>query len=246
MHSRVQFSALVVVFLCLGCTPITSSSVRVAASPASESPVVPTVASASRVQERHILYSPFTGYLSLLEEMNHVAKVVHPRYSVGVAPAAIKYGGESKASVYIEQISSGVSRVIITPRGYEEALLVEPILEAFARAGLTIEESGLPDFQPISVPILTVSSGGEFFRYYSGTDRQELLGHARSCQTDYMVGPLGSGGIHVDATDMPDGRSRLYVDIHDFDWGYARLQEVHRHIGLFLACLDDRFGTGLE
>src|SRR5680860_6077 len=244
MYRQVLCSSLVVVLLSVACTPTTTSSVNPKTTGVTELSVVTEKQSTLGPPERLILYSPLTDYWILLEEMDRAARVVHPRFAVVAGQTAIKYDGDRQAWVYIEGISSGVSRVIVTALGHDEAVRVKPVLDAFASMGITVLTSGLPEIQPIPVPIMTVSSGGELFRYYSGAVRGELLAHARSCQTDYMVGPLGSGGINIDATDMHDGRVRLYVDVHDSNWEYARLQEVRHHVGLFLACLDSRVGPG--
>lgn len=194
---------------------------------------------------RQVVYSELQT-LELIDAFDRVAKVVHPRYSV--TRGQISFGGEPIAFTYPTWLTSGVTRFAMDPRDHEAARRLAPLIEAWTDAGLTLLSSGLSELEPMPVPPALVAAGGELYRFYEGTRRDQLLIQSRECRNDYLVSEAGRNpDFRVDATDMPDGRARLYVSVYDTRYlSLSRRAELQRELGLFLACLDVRAGPGQE
>lgn len=194
--------------------------------------------------EPHVFFSALEGD-AFVRELDRIAKVVHPSYRLSTR--TLNYGGNNIGRYLTDRLSNGVTRIVIWPASQSNVTLVRPVVDAFLESGVATL-SGLPDLEPVSVPFLTVTSGGELFRFYVGTDRSRLIEQSRACRTDYVIkrDPADFGTFNIDATNMPDGRTRLYIDFITGNEDLARLTELQSHVGLVLACLGQRVGPGSE
>jgi len=196
--------------------------------------------------ERPMLYTELR-HPDLRRELDRVARVVHPQFRVS---STITFNGNYQARIYDTWLSTGVNRLIVEPRDHDAARRVEPLLRAWTEAGLTFTTSGLPELQPMPVPASLAAVGGELYRYYPGVGRSALMSHGYDCSADYLVSAVGLGRhrrFTFDATDMPDGRTRLYVRVADpRSLSLSERTQAQQNVGLFLACLDARLGPGQE
>jgi hypothetical protein len=227
-------AATVLVTVLQACVPGSSVTVNV--------PRLPAVITLA--PEPHVFFSTLEGD-AFVRELDRMATVVHPSYRLSTR--TLNYGGNNIGRYLTDRLSNGVTRIVIWPANQSDATLVRHVVDAFLENGVATL-SGLPDLEPAPVPFLTVTSGGELFRFYAGTDRSRLIERTRTCRTDYVIkrDPADLGTFNFDATDMPDGRTRLYIDFIPDNEDLARLTELQSHVGLVLACLEQRVGPASE
>lgn len=177
-------------------------------------------------------------------EFERIAKQVHPRYSISAS--TLRLSSNSNLRFAVDALSSGMTRVVFFPKNREQDEAVLAVATELERAGV-LGESGVPDVVPVPVPLLTMRSGEEFFRFYRGPTGYELLNAARQCGVDYAHRTESgySPGFEFRTTEMSDGRTRLYVRITRAP-GVLEVGETQRHLGRALACLDRAYGIGEE